>query len=263
MNLVKNSVALLAFSLVTIILLATGQENWAELQSKSILYFLLSGFFGLGIGDWFLLKGFQRIGSARAILVFSFQPLLLSLEGFLFFNQELTKNQGIAIFFMTACVWTISYEKFKESGHWEWQGILYSIVGVLLDNIGVVLSRKGFDLSPGISAFGANTFRAAASLPPFICLAYLYKEKFWHSFRILPLKFKLQASSAGFFGTFLSLTCWLTALKIGHIGSLAAVGSFNPVAAAIWEWLLNKKRPTKFLVIALILFLIGFLLLLQ
>lgn len=110
MNLVKNSVAFIAFSLVTIVLIISGQENWSELQAKSIIYFLLSGFFGLGIGDWFLLKGFQRIGSARAILVFSFQPLLLSIEGFLFFSQEISRNQGIAIFFMTACVWTISYE---------------------------------------------------------------------------------------------------------------------------------------------------------
>ena len=261
MNLIKNTIAFFGFSLITLYLLASGKESWTSSNWLSIAFFLASGFLGLGIGDWFLFKGFQRIGSARALLVFSFQPLLLSIEGYLFFGQELSQKQSWAIVFMMACVWTISYEKFRENGHWEWRGIFYAIIGVILDNIGIVLSRKGFDLSPNISAFSANGLRAFASIIPFLILAKIYREQIWKTLSLLPKNQQLHALGASFFGTFLSLTCWLTALKVGHIGSLAAVGSFNPIAATIWEWILNNRRPTKYLILSLLFFLFGFFLL--
>ena len=77
-------------------------------------------------------------------------------------------------------------------------------------------------------------------------------------FQVYTWKDRSLVTFASFFGTFLSLSAWLTALKIGHIGSLAAVGSFNPVAASLWEWVLLRKRPTPYLIAALALFLAGF-----
>jgi drug/metabolite transporter (DMT)-like permease len=89
------------------------------------------------------------------------------------------------------------------------------------------------------------------------------RERRADHFATLPWKDRALVVFAAFMGTFLSLSCWLTALKVGHIGSLAGVGSFNPVAASLWEWLLLRKRPTPYLIAALMLFLGGFFLLLQ
>lgn len=261
MNLVKNSVAGIAFLLVWAFLLIFGYENLSAISHLSFLYFALSGIIGLAIGDYFLFRGYQRIGSARTIMVFSFSPLFLTLEGFLFFGQGLTSVQFCALLLMMACVWTISFEKFREKGHWEWLGIFYAVIGVLLDNVGVVLSRRAFDLSPSASAFSANAIRAVGAVIAMLLFTLYTKEKVFGSLVKLPRKERNLAVFASLAGTFLSLSCWLTALKIGHIGSLAGVGSFNPVAASLWEWALLRKRPTIYLVVALAFFLAGFFLL--
>lgn len=263
MNLMKNSVALTAFAFASLGSIWWGAEAWNAMAAPSAGFFFLSGFLGLGVGDYFLFRGYQRLGSARTIMVFSISPLFLTLEGFLFFHQGLSFLQGIAIFLMMACVWTLSFEKFRTDGHWEWKGILFAVMGVLLDNVGVVLSRKGFDLSPGVTAFTANFVRSIGSVLPLLIWGWFAREKAFSRFARLPSKDKGIVVGSAFFGSFLSLTLWLTALKVGHIGGLAGVGSFNPIAASLWEWALLRKRPSIYLVVALLLFLSGFFLLLS
>lgn len=80
----KNSVAGIAFCVATAIALLLGRESLQHLSSPSALYLVGSGFIGLAVGDYFLFRAYQRIGSARTIMVFSFSPLFLTLEGFLF-----------------------------------------------------------------------------------------------------------------------------------------------------------------------------------
>lgn len=258
MNFMKNSVAGLAFCVATLIAILFGQEALSHVTQSSYLYLLGSGFIGLAVGDYFLFRGYQRIGSARTIMVFSFSPLFLTIEGFLFFGQGLATHQLVALICMMACVWTISFEKFREKGEWEWKGIAFAAIGVFLDNIGVVLSRKAFDHSPEMGSFLANAIRAMGAVIPFYLVLCLRRETPIKEFLVLNLKDKCTVIFAAFMGTFLSLFLWLTALRIGHIGSLAGVGSFNPVAASLWEWALLRKKPTKYLIVALALFLSGF-----
>lgn len=263
MNLVKNVVAGTAFVGASVLSVLLTSESWGDLSGHSALLFLGSGLVGLAVGDYFLFRGYQRLGSARTIMVFSFSPLFLTIEGYLFFGQSLSLRQGGAIFLMMACVWTLSFEKFRTEGAWEWKGILFAVLGVLLDNIGIVLSRHAFDLSPGVSAVTANAVRFVGGVALLLVAQWWVGAKVFAEFGRLPWKDRSLVTFASFFGSFLSLTAWLTALKIGHIGSLAGVGSFNPVAASLWEWVLLRKRPTPYLIAAMGLFLAGFVLLLK
>ena len=263
MNLMKNIMAGVAFFLAAAVSLLFTEETLAGLGGTSVVCFALSGLVGLAIGDYFLFRGYQLIGSARTIMIFSFSPIFLTIEGFLFFDQGLSMNQAVALLLMMACAWTISFEKFRTEGAWEWKGILFALAGVLLDNVGVVLSKMAFDRSPNTSAFTANAIRSVGSIIPLLAAQYYFGERAFFRFGRLEWKDRSLVVFASFFGTFLSLSCWLTALKIGHIGSLAGVGSFNPVAASLWEWVLLRKRPTPYLLVAMALFLAGFTVLLQ
>lgn len=262
MNLTKNLTALLAFLLASLGSVLLAGESLEGLFGAAGLYFFLSGFLGLGIGDYFLFRAFQRIGSARTLLVFSFSPLFLTLEGFLVFGQQLNFGQGVAILLMMACVWTISFEKFRAEGHWEWKGIAFAFLGVLLDNLGIVLSRQGFDLSPGTTAFTSNAVRCVGSLLPLLLWAHFTGERYFSRLRGLRRPELTLAVFASFMGSFLSLSLWLTALKIGHIGGLGGIGGFNPIAASLWEWVLLRRRPSPHLLAAIALFLAGFVILL-
>jgi len=263
MNLMKNTVAGAAFVFTMLLAWGLTPEGPRDISTRSGLFLLLSGVVGLGVGDCFVFLAFKHIGSARTLLVYSFSPVLLTIEGALLFGQPLSLAQGTAIFLMMACVWTISFEKFRAEGAWEWRGIVFALLGVLLDNVGIVLSRMAFDESPGISPMTANAVRAIGAVVTLMLANYYLRAKVFGAFGRLDWRDRALVVFAGFMGTFLSLSLWLTALKIGHIGGLAGVGSFNPVAASLWEWLLLRKRPTAYLLVALALFLVGFLLLLK
>jgi drug/metabolite transporter (DMT)-like permease len=256
MNFAKNLLAGLAFIFVA--------AGWALISGvpvvsgASVFFLLASGVIGLSIGDYFLFRGYRQIGSARSLMIFSFSPLFLSLQGYLFFGQSLKTHHFVALGLMMSCVWVLSWEKFRSEGHWEWKGICFALLGVLLDNLGIVLSRKAFDASADLDPITANAIRSLGALIVLIPAVLMWERKPWEKFWQLGRKERLEVVGASFFGTFLSLTLWLSAVRIGHIGSLAGVGSFNPVAASLWEWALDRRRPTPHLLLALALFLSGF-----
>src|SRR5688500_12943125 len=67
MNLVKNSVAGAAFFAASAASVYLFGERLSDMSGTSAIFFFVSGFVGLGVGDYFLFKGYQRLGSARTI----------------------------------------------------------------------------------------------------------------------------------------------------------------------------------------------------
>lgn len=242
MNTFKAIVALSAFTISTLLMVAWGISDWHLLDPKSGWFFFLSGVMGLGIGDIFLLLAYARIGSSRSLMIFSFQPLFIGLQAYLIFGQKISAYQGVAIFLLIACVFIISFERFREEGRWEVRGIVYALLGVILDNIGVVMSRMAFDQT-GMNAIEANWLRALGAVMVLLTIQKFRREK-----TFAPLKLEIPKRRAiilisAFFGTYVSLICWLTAVKTGHLATLSAIGGVNPLAAGLWEWALEGKRP--------------------
>ncbi len=258
MNAFKCVVATIAFSIAVLL---TG--NFLEPPSAmSVGIFFLSGFIGLNLADLFLLSAFTRIGSGRTLMIFSFQPVFLGFFGFVLFNQELSRTKILAILFMIACVFTLSYEKFKRLGHWEVKGPLFALMGVTLDSCGILLTRFSFDHDPHISVLEGNFYRCLGA-----CVGFLITHFF---FRPIPLIKKarefrrrsqglLLAASLG--GTFISLWLFLTAISTGHLATISAIVMCGPVFAAALESVTEKQWPSAYLLFALTLFGCGFYLL--
>lgn len=242
MNTFKAIVALVAFSLSTIVMLAWGISDWHRLDTQSGLFFFFSGVMGLGVGDIFLLLAYARIGSSRSLMIFSFQPLFIGLQAYFIFGQQVSAYQGLAIFLLIACVFIISFERFREEGRWEIKGIVFAIIGVILDNIGVVMSRLAFDQT-GMNAVEANWLRALGAVIVLLLIQKIRREKTFAPLKLEVPRRRAIILVAAFFGTYVSLICWLTAVKTGHLATLSAIGGINPLAAGLWEWALEGKRP--------------------
>ena len=92
MNKFKAFVALIGFSLVLII---SGETEIPK--NSTVLYLIISGMLGLGIGDTFLLKSFMTIGSGRTLVLFGFQPIILGSLGYFILGQSLGEGKFIGI----------------------------------------------------------------------------------------------------------------------------------------------------------------------
>lgn len=252
MNWLKCSVALFAFG---VYLLITNQ--FGEISLKAFLLLFFSGFLALGAGDIFLLKAFSDLGPGRTLTLFSFQPLFLGIAGFYIFDQAIDTQKLWAIIFFIICIVIYSLEKYRKDGHWNFKYMLMAFIGMGLDAFGVIVSRYVFDQNVNLTPMEGNFYRCIGAVSVFVLLRYIRGIKLIEPFKALPKKEKLLALGASFIGTFLSLSFYLTALRMAHLGSLSGIAITGTIFASLFECILEKKLPSRYLMVSFISFLIG------
>ena len=258
MNTVKCLVATIGF-----LILNQFFYGWHPVENNSLYAFFISGFIGLGIGDIFLLAAFAQIGPSRTLMVFGFTPLLTGLMGYMFFGQEMTALKFTAIFFMLLCLFIFSLEGYKKKGSWEIKGLLFALTGVLLDASGIGLTRYGFDLSPEVLPTEGNFYRCLGAIVAFILISRFKPIKVVENFKTLTKRQKYLVLVGSLGGTFLSLWLFLSAVRIGHLASVSAIGVTGPFLAALFETIFYKEKPSKYLIAAGASFACGFFILLS
>lgn len=227
--------------------------------SPTVLSLLvLSGFMGLCLGDIFLFRAFTTLGPARSLVLYSFQPLMLGIYGYFFLNQMFTMNQTLAVICMMICIFIFMLERNKTTGTWDLRSFIWAFLGITLDAIGVMLTREGFELNPGLETFQVNVIRCAGALFGFFLISpksYLTVAKDVVALRKREISLLIGAA---FCGCFLSLTLYLAALKYAHVGTLTAIAITGPVWVSMLECLYHKRLPNLYLLGAFAFFLTGF-----
>lgn len=252
MNTFKATVATVCFLIVILFnggFHATGIEN--------VGWFFLSGFIALGLGDIFLLSAFAKIGPGRTLLLFGFHPLIVGVISYIKFGQEIDQNKLWAILFFIGCLITFSYESFKLKGKWEVSGLLLAFLGMLLDAVGITITRYGFDSSPLITPFEGNFYRCIGALICYVLVRKIYPFDFRKNLKILTKSSLLYVTLGSFLGTFLALAFYLEAIKTAHLASITAISITSVIFSACIECIWERKLPNKFLLISFILFAFG------
>lgn len=233
---------------------------------------ILSGIVGLGIGDLFLLDAFVRIGVARTLMLYGFQPLILGLGAALFFDQSFDTRRLIAVVFLIACLFIFSLERYRETKSWEIRGLVMAIIGVSMDSAGVLLTRYAFEHSPVTRPLEGHFIRCIGALLSYTVIALaIHLRRHWtkstdqtpviglfRNFTRFDSKSRALLILGCFGGTYLSLCLYLTAIQIGHLASMSAIAITGPMFAAILESVLQKRRPSKYLLVAFAFFVGGF-----
>ena len=165
-NFLKNVIAFIIFS--PVILIFDYSTNY-----KYVLLLLLSGIIGIGLGDTFYLKSLKLIGTRKTLSIEALSPLIATIAGTLFINENLNFKAWIGIGIVTGALAKIirkkSYLLDKDSklviSSNSLDKYLYSLLSVLCAVIAALLSRFVLlesDLSPifttEIRLFGSIIF---------------------------------------------------------------------------------------------------------
>ena len=253
-NYFKASVAFVCFLVCLLIFQVS-----VEMPTAVFVQLALSGAVGLMIGDIFLLKAFTELGSGRVLMIFGFQPLILGTASYFLFNEQFSLIRLVAILFLIGCLLCFSIESFKEKGHWGVKGILFALLGILLDATGVLLTKNVLNLMPDISVFLVSAVRSGVTVVGFFfaSLVPMLGIKLIGSFKTLNKKDKITITAASVLGTFLSLTFYLQAMKIGHLATISAIVGTSPLFATVFEIARGRKKLTPHLALAVIFFISG------
>lgn len=252
MNSVKASVALVCFLIA--VLVTSGFHN---ISFFNFSVFFISGFLALGIGDLFLLQSFKELGPGRTMVLFGFQPLIIGGLSFFIFDQRILGEKLFAIIFLILCLTTFSVEIRKRTGHWDVKNLSIAFLAILIDAVGVIITRFAFDMNESINAFEGNFYRCFGAVFAYFLINFFKPIHFRKTFLSLSLTSRGYVVFGSFMGTFLSLGFYLEALKTGHLASISAISITAVMFASLFESIWERKMPSKYLVIAFIFFGIG------
>ncbi len=250
MNTFKALVAAVCFFIT--ISLTTGFHS---IGVVNFLWFFVSGFVALGIGDIFLLKAFEKIGPGRTMVIFGFHPVIVGVLSYFILSQSLDPNKLWAVFFFMACLFIYSYESFIKFGKWEVAGVAFAFLGMTLDGCGVLITRYAFDLNSNITAFEGNLYRCLGALLSYLIIRGFSPFYFRKRFRSLNLKSRSYVILGALFGTFFSLALYLSAIqKAADLAVVSAISITSVIFSTIFESVWERKWPSKYLFISLIFF---------
>lgn len=250
MNTFKALVAALCFAIT--VLMTTGFHS---ITAVNLLWFLVSGFTALGLGDILLLKAFSQIGPGRTMLLFGFHPVVVGLIAFFLFDQTISTNKLWAILFFIGCLLTFSYESFKTNGRWDVTGLLYAFGGMFLDATGVLMTRFAFEMNEEITSFEGNFYRCLGALASYFIIRRFAPFHFRSRLRSLNLKSRFYVFIGAFLGTYLSLAMYLLAIKTAqNLAAISALSITGVIFSSSFECIWEKKLPSRYLLIAFILF---------
>ena len=252
MNCFKALIGIVAFGLFVTLF-----STWHSLPLKFFLLFFTSGFIGLGIGDIFLLKAFSEMGPGRTLMLFGFQPLIIGVLSYFVFGQTVDSTKFWAIAFFILCLGTFAFESFKKSGHWQFKAIAIAFLGMTLDSIGVIITRYSFDHNPMITSMEGNFHRCIGALSVFVLLYFIRPFSFVSKWKEQSFKDKGILIFGSMLGTFLSLALYLKAMQSAHLASLSGIAITCTIFSSFFECIIEKKMPSKYLLLAFVFFLFG------
>ncbi len=244
-----------AFFLFFVSILIFGEFH--NISNFSIGLFFLSGLLGLGAGDWFLLKAYALMGPGRTLMLYAFQPLFIGVMAYYLLGQQTEVHNVWAILFFILCLFTFSFEAFKKKGHWEIKGIALALTAIFFDGIGVLITRYAFDQNPSVSSFEGNFYRCIGAVLFFSTWTLVRPIGLRKNFFSQDRKSKFLLMGAVFLGTFLSLALYLQAIKMANLASLSGIAITSTIFANLFECIIEKKWPSKYLLVAFLFFLMG------
>lgn len=258
MNSFKAFVALAAFW-ITILL----SKNWITPDLRTVIALLSSGCIGLMIGDIFMLHAMKDLGASRMLMIFGLQPFFLAIGAFFLFGQAFSLINLIGVLFMLCCLYTISLESYKKNGSWQLRGMFLGLIAILLDAVGILMTKYGFESTPGISSIQVNGVRCIGAVVGFFIINKFYYKRseqveFKPEWRKLSNNEKLKIVIGSLAGTYFSLMLYLTAVSKGQLSVISSVTVTGPMFAGIFECVRSRRAPSLYLFIAFLFFTGGF-----
>ncbi len=252
-NCFKASVAAILFFLTVL-----AQGGFHHIAPGFAGLFLLSGMVGLGLADGCLIKAFSLMGPGRTMMIFGFQPLIIGILSYFAFGQAVEGRKLAAIIFFVACLYIFSLESFRKHGHWNMRASLFALAGVVLDGVGVIITRFSFNANPGIGTTEGNFYRAAGALLLFAALSRVKPFHFFGKLASLSRGGLLWITLGSFAGTYLSLMFYLNAVRYaGALAAVSGIGITGTLFSSAFECAYERKAPSRYLLVALVFFFAG------
>jgi len=248
----------LAVIFLTLTIFIFGLYKEVQLNYDQILFFSLSGFVGLSMGDTFLFKALELIGPRLSMLLMSMAPPLAALLSFFFLSERLSLLAWLGIFISTSGVAMVAFfdKHNNEKFNFSLYGLAMGFLAALGQAGGLILAKKGLN-SGIINEFVASFLRMISGfifLLPLLAIAK--KISFGKNFSLTP-KAAILILVGSIVGPYLGITFSIFAINNSDVGIASTLMSLSPIILIPVSRLLYKDKITIYSVIGTFLAIIG------
>jgi drug/metabolite transporter (DMT)-like permease len=212
----------------------------------------LSGVVGLGIGDSGYFAALVAIGPRRSVLVMSLSPIFASIGAYLMLGEVIPRFAMLGIATTLTGVIVVILESEERSGEEPISnrlrscGVLLALIGAIGQGVGLVLSKKGIYLTPGMTLNPLSaTFIRMILGASFVWIAAVVAGRLPQLRRAVKSREGIHSTAAGaFIGPFLGVTFSMVAVTYTDAGVAQTLMSLMPVIIIPVVWVLYKQRTS-------------------
>ena len=227
LNLAKGVVAIALIG-ITLLLQANLQP---QLPGTAVVWLLLSGAIGIGLGDTAYFMALSFLGARRVLLMESLAPPLTALLALLFLREQLSAIAWIGIFLtLSGVAWVVSERVPAHQGtspH-SGKGIGWGLLAALGQASGAVMSREAL-ADTVVDPLWGGFLRIVAGV---IVLMFLVGVRQQLAIQLLPLRSRqviLLVVIAAFLGTYLAIWLQQISFKYTPAGIAQALLATSPL----------------------------------
>ena len=218
---------------------------------EAIKWLLISGFLGFAVADLFIFYSFAKNGPARTLIFSAFSPALIAVYSYPILQKTLPTSKIVGLSFLILCLVFLGLERKRRKGKISLRIAMLAIIGINLEALGVVFTKKAFMVDADLGSMTANLYRVMPAVIILGLVNYFTKTKMWISDLSNKMRFSIIFSS--FIGTFIALYLYLYAISnYAHPAIIAGLLSLAPIYASIYEHWRDKELPNRYFIGAMI-----------
>ncbi|MBP7901399.1 MAG: DMT family transporter [Spirochaetes bacterium] len=234
---------LMAFVFLSIFsLFAYGKLLPADVTVSSWIWLSLSGFVGFFIGDYFLFKAFEIIGSRISMLIMSLAPVISAFIGYIVLDEILSVSDMLAVtVILSGIAMAVLTKKNGEriKLHHPIGGIVCALIGACSQGAGLILAKIGMH---DMNAVNVTQCRVISGFAAFM-LALMFSGKIKKAVASYRNSSGLIYASIGaFLGPFAGVSLSIYAISRIEVGVASAIMSIVPVLLIPVSFVFEKKR---------------------
>ena len=204
---------------------------------------IISGIFGVAVGDLFFLASLRRLGAGlNAIVSTAYSPTIFILAFFMFGEViSLQAYFGGALVIAGIIIGTLEIPKNQSRENIAW-GVLYGFTAQALTAFSVLLLKPNMQLHPGVPIALVRFSTGAVLSIGFLVFAIglpALRETITQGFRHPPL------IMGSIFGTFLSVIFWLAGFKYTLAGRAAIYNQLATIFIILMAAVFLKEAMTQ------------------
>ncbi|MBI9044789.1 MAG: DMT family transporter [Anaerolineaceae bacterium] len=218
--------------------------NFSAVATTAVLYLVISGILGIGIGDPTYFESILAMGTRKALLLHMLALPMTAVLALIFLEEQLSLKAWIGILItMAGIVWVITEQSSEnhiiKDGFRK--GLIFGVISAIGEAIGAVLTRAAF-LQSDILPLQSGMIRLGSGTLFLLVYMLIRKEPItgWIKQKGFGKLF-LLVTAATFLGTFLGIWLQQTAFERTPAGIAQTLISTSPLFVLPFAALLGEK----------------------